>query len=113
MPDPCDECLLKPCCTEICERKQLYTNYIKDGEKHYITRRGSLILRAIRDSSYKNYLETRRKVDESNQKIFNRSGRPSSSSISPSNGSSSSSSSAAQRRINALKNMKNLFNKKY
>lgn len=28
MKNPCEECLVSPCCSRICEQKQVYTHYI-------------------------------------------------------------------------------------
>lgn len=92
MSDPCDECLLKPCCTEVCEKKELYVTYIRDGQKYYRGRNGRLNLSAIRSSSYDNYAKKLMKEEISYEKIKKR-GSGATSSSSSGNGATSSSSS--------------------
>ncbi len=72
MPDPCDECILKPCCTEVCEKKELYIAYIRDGQKYYKNRYGRLNLSVMYSSSYDNYSRKLIKEELSYEKIKKR-----------------------------------------
>ncbi len=72
MASPCDDCVIKVCCTEICEKKELYTAYYQNSLKYYQHKSGRTYILACYDPSYKRVLDVLQEAKEQNSKILER-----------------------------------------
>jgi hypothetical protein len=73
MPSPCDDCLIKACCTEICEKKELYTMYYRNSLRYYEVR-GRTGAEAYHPS-YKSVCDKLQEATTENAKILKRAGK--------------------------------------
>jgi hypothetical protein len=76
MPSPCDDCLIKACCTEICEKKELYTTYYRNSLRYYRNSGRTGAIGMTYHPSYKMVCDKLQEATNENAKILGRTSKP-------------------------------------